>query len=97
MRKNKNSFINGLAMKTLALFNENQDSTGSKCGGENAKTDKKTCDKVTNNETTDGTSSGTSCPVDIPALKTHHLQRSLQTPEDGKILIVSLGIHQRAI
>ena len=25
MRKNKNSFINGLAMKTLALFNENQD------------------------------------------------------------------------
>ena len=68
MRKNKNSFINGLAMKTLALFNENQDTTGSKGGGENAKTDKESCDKVAYNEATNGTSDGTGSPIDVPSL-----------------------------
>ena len=95
MREDKDTFIRGLTMKTLALFNENQDTACTKRGSENAKTGKEACNEVAYDETADGAAGGTGSPIDIPALQTHHLQRSLQTPEDGEILIVSLGIHQR--
>ena len=47
MRENKDSFVIGLAMKTFALFNENQNTASTKSGGENTKTDKETCNEVT--------------------------------------------------
>ena len=94
MRKNKNSFVNGLAMQTLALLDENHDTADTKGSGKNTKTDQEASDNVTDDETADSTANGSCSPVDIPALQAHHLQRSLKTLEDGEILIVGLGIHQ---
>jgi len=94
VRKDKDSFVNGLAMQALALLDENHDTADTKGSGKNTKTDQETSDNVTDDETADSTANGSCSPVDIPALQAHHLQRSLKTLEDGEILIVGLGIHQ---
>ena len=98
MGEDKDAFVNSLAMQTLTLLDENEDSSDTKCNGKDAKTDKETGNHIAYDETNDTTSGGSSGPVDITALQSHQLQRPLKAFEDRELLSLdSLGIHSSTI
>ena len=82
MGEDKDAFVNSLAMQTLTLLDENEDSSDTKSNGKDAKTDKETSNHIAYDETNDTTSGGSSGPVDITALQSHQLQRPLKPLEN---------------
>ena len=79
---NEYSLIDMLGMKPLALLDEDKNATNAKGNRANRKPDDETDGDITDYEAENTTTCRTSRPIDVAALQTHELQRSLKTLED---------------
>lgn len=94
MGEDKNTLVFHFAVQPLALLHEYKHSSDTKGNGKDTKADKETNNHITHYEADNTTPSCGGGPIDITALKTHKLKRTLKSLEYGKFLrIGNLGIH----